>query len=151
MSVQPARRLRLGALLGAAQDGFPLLEQISQWEKEQSEKESEWRLRQSRMHLEFEERKRRLQEQQLGQRKKMRETYDAALRPLYAEGLTVCEALEKHLKGKLCRLCEHGPPSSAVPQSMPVAKASAPRYAPHSHAGMNVSIGEPLPSMPTAP
>ena len=91
-----------------------LLERIARWEKEQAAAEGEWRLKQSRMHLEFEERKRRLQEQQLGQRKKLRETCDAALRPLYAEGQAVCANLERHLVGKICKLCEHGAPSGAA-------------------------------------
>ncbi|EOD17725.1 hypothetical protein EMIHUDRAFT_451293 [Emiliania huxleyi CCMP1516] len=59
--------------------------------------EGQWRLKQSRMYLEFEERKRRLQEQQMGQRKKLRESCDAALRPLYAEGAAVCSELERLL------------------------------------------------------
>jgi hypothetical protein len=94
-----------------------LLEQIATWEREQSMAETEWRSKQSRMHLEFEERKRRLQEQQLGQRKKLRESCDAALRPLYVEGAAVCADLERHLVGKLCRMCEHGP-GAGVPQGM---------------------------------
>merc|ERR1719197_2357375 len=82
-----------------------LLERIARWEKEQAAAEGEWRLKQSRMHLEFEDRKRRLQEQQLGQRKKLRETCDAALRPLYASGAQVCADLERFLVGRLCRVC----------------------------------------------
>jgi rod shape determining protein RodA len=66
-----------------------LIDQIVTWERQQTEAEGEWRLKQSRMHLEFEERKRRLQEQQLGQRKKLRESCDAALRPTYETGTSV--------------------------------------------------------------
>ena len=82
-----------------------LLEQVTSWEKQQVLKEGEWRQRQSRLHADFEERKRRLQEQQIGQRKKFRETCDEALRPLYSEGMQVCAELEKQLIGRVCRLC----------------------------------------------
>jgi len=94
-----------------------LVDQITGWERQQALVEGEWRLKQSRMHQEFEERKRRLQEQQLGQRKKLRESCDAALQPTYDEGISVCAQLERRLVGKLCRLCEHAP-RSGVPQAM---------------------------------
>ncbi|KOO33972.1 hypothetical protein Ctob_012422 [Chrysochromulina tobinii] len=107
------------AILSALELPSELIDQIVAWERQQTEAEGEWRLKQSRMHLEFEERKRRLQEQQLGQRKKLRESCDAALRPTYETGTSVCVELERRLVGKLCRLCEHRPPaSSRVPQDM---------------------------------
>ena len=107
------------AILSALELPTELIDQIVAWERQQTEAEGEWRLKQSRMHLEFEERKRRLQEQQLGQRKKLRESCDAALRPTYETGSSVCVELERRLVGKLCRLCEHRPPaSSRVPQDM---------------------------------
>eukprot|EP00965_Chrysotila_dentata_P064139 2123788-Pleurochrysis_carterae.AAC.1 len=48
--------------------------------------EADWRQRQIRLYAEFEERKRRLQEAQQHQRKKLRESCDEALCPLYTEG-----------------------------------------------------------------
>mmetsp|Transcript_38170 Transcript_38170/g.124860 ORF Transcript_38170/g.124860 Transcript_38170/m.124860 type:complete len:560 (+) Transcript_38170:337-2016(+) len=63
----------------------------------------------------------------MGQCKKIRESCDAALRPLYAEGAAVCSELERLLVGRLCRLCEHAP-AAAVPQQMlpgPLARVSA--------------------------
>lgn len=82
-----------------------LLTHVITWERQQMVSEGEWRHRQSRLNAEFEERKRRLQEQQIGQRKKLRETCDEALRPLYDVGTRICTELENLLVGRLCRLC----------------------------------------------
>jgi len=52
----------------------------------------------------------------MGQRKKLRESCDAALRPLYAEGAAVCSELEPSA-ASAASASEHAP-TAAVPQQM---------------------------------